>query len=246
MDIATFWEICLQFEYDKELLVGGLTQWLHAEQPDEILDCACGTGFPSLDLIKKGYNITCTDGSSEMLKAFKRNAQHAGLIVEPLCVLWQDLKNTFDPVFDIVMCRGSSLIYVNGWDTDHEPQESLILESLKNFFHCLRPGGTLYIDTTSEENLIRFEPEHSSFGPSKINDDQISLEEVVWSDKTNNLRTWHSTLKVNDRHFEFKRHSYFLPHDKLKDILADAGFEEIRSITIPGEHYAVFVAKKAK
>src|SRR5438309_2204240 len=111
MDIATLWQLCLHLEYDRAELVAGLEEWLGGEKDKKILDCACGTGFPAIDLIQKGYNITCTDGSELMLKEFKRNADAAGVRASTHCIRWGDLSGHFRSEFDIVMCRGSSLIY---------------------------------------------------------------------------------------------------------------------------------------
>src|SRR5258705_1401504 len=160
MDIAELWEVCLQFEYNKDLLVQGIEEWINAQSNNEkILDCACGTGFPSIHLLQKGFDITCTDASAEMLKHFKKNAIKEGIRAEPICIRWQELSKYFNACFDIVMCRGNSLIYVDGWDIDNLPDEKLISESLINFGKCLKPNGVLYIDTTSESNLNSLKPE---------------------------------------------------------------------------------------
>ena len=150
MNIAMLWDICLRFEYDQELLVSSLGKWLEGQKHQKILDCACGTGFPSLELIKMGYNITCSDASAEMLALFNENARKVGLSINPVCIKWQLLGAQFCSQFDIVICRGSSLIYADCWDFDNMPDEKVIYDSLKSFRDCLAPGGILYVDTTSE------------------------------------------------------------------------------------------------
>ena len=72
MNIVDLWELCLKVEYNEELLVEGLEEWFKIQTSHEnILDCACGTGFPSIKLLKKGYNVTCSDASTEMLERFE-------------------------------------------------------------------------------------------------------------------------------------------------------------------------------
>lgn len=67
-----------------------------------ILDTACGTGFPSLDLIKKGYkNVTCSDGDPRHVKILKKKLKKENLQVPVTQAKWQTLM--LDKEFDVVL-----------------------------------------------------------------------------------------------------------------------------------------------
>ena len=243
MDMATLWQTCLQFEYDRERLVDGLDQWLGGRTHLKILDAACGSGFPALDLIKRGYRITCADGSQSMLAAFRRNAVNAGVTVVPQCVLWADLSKHFQGEFDVVMCRGSSLIYAGAWESERIQDRSAMWEALRSFADCVAPGGVLYVDTTSEANLELRDPENNAYEPRVIDGKTVELSEVVSTDRKNRIRTWKSMLKVDGAAHEITRYSHYLPHEELIEMLQACGLRNIRKEQISGEHYTVFVAK---
>lgn len=80
-----------------------------------ILDCACGTGNPSLSLVRDGYNVTCSDGSAHMLGLIAENASRIGVAVDVVAqpVLWEQLCEYFgENHFDAVICSGNSLCHL--------------------------------------------------------------------------------------------------------------------------------------
>lgn len=244
LNIAECWDIILQFEYDKEIILSGIESFLSRFREKKILDCACGTGFLSLDLIRKGYDITCSDGSELMLNQFRRNADKIGVKVEPYRYNWSELSEKFADTFDLVMCRGSSLIYVNAWDTAHTNTVNEIYLSLRNFYECLHPGGWLYVDTTSESNLKRDNPELIDYQKKIIDGYQIKLTDKVFTDHQRRIRIWEPTILIDKTEYRSVRYSSYLPHPELIGLLRDCGFTNIQKIDIDGEHYDVFIARK--
>lgn len=245
MDITHLWETCLQFEYDRETLVDSLAQWITDSGRNNIIDAACGTGFPALDLIKRGFQITCSDGSPHMLEKFRQNALRAGIAVEPHCVTWHNLRSRFFGEFDAVMCRGSSLIYAGTWDDDGSPDPSALEDALSNFYDCLQRGGLLYVDTTAHHSLATVDAPQSRTYPIRVVDGQtIRLSEIIYTDLSCRLRRWVSKLVVDDIQYEFCRYSHYLRHDELAILLEKVGFVGVKRYDIPGEHYDVFLAHK--
>lgn len=243
MKISKVWDICLRFEYDEKKLTKGLGKFLKRFKDKKILDPACGTGFAILDLIDQGYDITCSDGSAEMLNELKVNAKEKGISISPHLLKWSELSNKFSHQFDVVMCRGSSLIYGSSWDSSRKNGEVVIQNALKNFYACLKSGGTVYVDTTTEENLERVE-EYITYKPKKINGVLVGLSDRVTTNKKSGLRTWTPTFTIGAKTYRLKRYSYYLPHEKLIRMMENCGFKNIRKQKVEGEHYQVFIAEK--
>ena len=128
-DVGTLWDLCLHSEYDRDQLVGSIADWIGPPDGRKVLDAACGSGFPALTLHKLGYDVTCTDGSSFMLERFRRNAEAAGVPIEPREALWEELEGIYPASFDVVMCRGCSFIYAGTFETDADSAFSTLPRS---------------------------------------------------------------------------------------------------------------------
>ncbi|HRK26050.1 MAG TPA: methyltransferase domain-containing protein [Chitinophagales bacterium] len=100
-------------QYDKEGFAQGtigecnfLETELDFNKALKILDIGCGTGRHSIEMTKRGYNITGIDLSASMLKRAKEKAKQNGVKVD----FWQhDARNLpFVKEFDvaIMLCEG--------------------------------------------------------------------------------------------------------------------------------------------
>jgi len=243
-EVGSVWDLCLSAEYDQEQLVSGIARWLGPPGESDVLDCACGSGFPSLDLHRLGYRLTCTDGSALMLERFRRKAHAAGVTLEPRQARWEELGALYPAMFDVVLCRGCSLIYAGTWDSDAEPDWSAFVTAVENFVCCLRPGGRLYVDTTTEEDLHGEYPQVAEYGPHLIDGHRVQWRERVTADPDKGVRSWHVTLRVDDTLVGFERKSHYVPHAKFVRVLEDAGLVDVGPVEIPGERYAVFVGRR--
>jgi SAM-dependent methyltransferase len=232
-------------EFDRARLVRGLAEWLGPPDDLEVLDCACGSGFPSLDLYHLGYNLTCTDASQLMLNRFRRKAEAGEVELRPIQARWEELESLYPDRFDVVMCRGSSLIYAGTWDSDADPDWSALEASVQSFVRCVRPGGRLYVDSTQEEDLLVEDPSWETHEPRNIDGHLIELRERVLSEPDAGVRRWLVELGIDGETFEFERKSHFLPHTKLTTLLEDTGLQDVARAEVQGERYAVFSGRKA-
>jgi SAM-dependent methyltransferase len=242
--VGTVWELCLSVEFDRARLVRGLAEWLGPPDDLEVLDCACGSGFPSLDLYHLGYNLTCTDASQLMLDRFRRKAEAAEVELRPIQARWEELESLYPDRFDVVMCRGSSLIYAGTWDSDADPDWSALEASVRSFVRCVRPGGRLYVDSTQEEDLLVEDPSWEVHEPRDIDGHLIELRERVLSEPDAGARRWEVELAIDGETHEFERHSHYLPHAKLTALLEDTGLQDVGRTEVQGERYAVFSGRK--
>ncbi len=243
-EVVNVWDLCLATEYDHDELLRGLADWLGPPDDSRVLDCACGTGFPALDLHELGYRMSCTDGSAFMLERFRRKASAAGIALEPTQARWEELGALYPELFDVVMCRGCSLIYAGTWDTEAEPDWSVFVASVENFVRCLRPGGRLYIDTTREEELHGEYPQVEEHAPRTIDGHRVEWRERITADPQTRVRSWQVSLRVDDASVDFERKSHFVPHADFVKVLEDAGLEGVNRVEVPGERYAVFVGRR--
>lgn len=239
-DIGVIWDLCLTVEYDRDQLIRGLTAWLGDANSLEILDCACGNGFPALDLHRLGYQVTCTDASAMMLQRFRRNAVAAGFDLAPLQASWEELQSLYPNRFDVVLCRGSSLIYAGTWDSESDPDPSALENSIRSMVGCLRPSGRLYVDSTHEDDLLVIDSGWLEHTPRSVHGHDIEMREKVLAEPDIGVRRWLIHGRLDGAPFEIERKSHFLTHSKLTGLLEAAGLEDVGRIDVTGENYAVF------
>ncbi len=108
-----------------------------------VLDLACGTGGPTLELAGRGYRVIGIDASSDMLRIARRKAAQLGLDAE---FVEGDMRRLwFEEEFDAATCFFTSINY-NLSDDD-------VLATLRGVYRSLRPGGVFLADTVNP--LIR-------------------------------------------------------------------------------------------
>jgi SAM-dependent methyltransferase len=242
-DVGALWDLCLSTEYDLDRVVHSLAEWLGPPDGLRILDCACGSGFPALDLHRRGYQLTCTDASPLMLERFRRNARSAGIDLEPRQARWEELDELYAGRFDVVLCRGCSLIYAGTFETDTEPDRLALESSIRSLARCLRPGGRLYVDTAPEEPHDE-DSLWTKHAPRTIHGHRVELHERVRADHEAGIRQWTVQLRIDRASFDFERKSHYLPHAELARLLHDAGLEDVARTEVAGERYEVFVGQR--
>ncbi|WP_048148035.1 class I SAM-dependent methyltransferase [Palaeococcus ferrophilus] len=100
-----------------------------------VLDLACGTGIPTLELAERGYDVVGLDLHGEMLRIARRKAEGRGLSVEFL--QGDALSINFEDEFDAVTMFFSSITYFD---------ESAIKQLFNSVKRALRPGGVFIAD----------------------------------------------------------------------------------------------------
>jgi SAM-dependent methyltransferase len=242
-DIGALWEFCMYFEFDREVTADGIAAWLGPADGLRVLDCACGSGFPALELARRGYDLTCTDGSEAMLTHFRRNARLAGIELDAELVRWDDLPKRYGGTFDVVMNRGGgNYIYAGVWDEEGLATRTAMSDALGQWIACVRPGGRFYVDITRAADLARPEPNRVRHPAMLVGEHVVEIEEEIGIDRDTMIRIWQAVLTVDGEEHEFRRRCRPLQHAELIDILTSHGLVEVRKTPIRGEYYDVYTA----
>lgn len=244
-DIGTVWELCMHFEFRREETADGIAEWLGPPAGLRILDCACGSGFPAIELARRGYQVTCTDGSEMMLRHFRRNVRLEGIDLEAELVLWDDLPLRHGGQFDVVLNRGcGNYRYAGVWDGGGLAERPAMATAIGQWAACLRPGGRFYVDIPSDRDPVDARPADTTHPTLRIGEHTVELKERISIDAGTGIRTWHTWLTVDGACHEFERRAHHIRHRELIDILNDLGLLDVRKVDIRGEYYDVYCATR--
>jgi ubiquinone/menaquinone biosynthesis C-methylase UbiE len=182
-----------------------------------VLDLACGTGTIACLLARRGYQVTATDGSEEMLTqamtkaaALEENA--------PLFVLQAMPKLHLPEPVDAVVSTLDSLNYLT--------REKDLRETFCRVYRCLKPGGQFIFDVNTPYKLRRMN------GQMYMDETEDSF--CVWRTFFSE-RTQCCTYQVDlfhqrsdgawDRDFEEHRERAWT-EEQLRAFLSEAGFDK--------------------
>ncbi len=117
---------------------------------ERVLDIACGTGGPTLELARRGYVVVGVDLHSEMVEVAREKARRMGVKVEFRVVDARRLGEVFPrESFDAATMFFSSINYMLSLD-----DLASLLESVK---HVLRDKGVFVADTPNPyDSMYRY------------------------------------------------------------------------------------------
>lgn len=133
-----------------------------------VLDAACGTGGHAIALTRRGYRVTGSDISAQMIARAQANAAHAGVEIPFRVARFQDLYATFGPQFDAVLCLGNSL--------PHVLSDAAALESVLNLRGCLRAEGVLILHNLNYDKRWKEKPRWFAVNSGML----ANRETLVW------------------------------------------------------------------
>ena len=182
-----------------------------------VLDLACGTGTIACLLAAKGYEVTATDLSEEMLTQAMSKA--AALERPPLFVRQSMPRLRLPEPVDAVVSTLDSLNYLT--------RERDIRETFCRVYRSLRPGGSFLFDVNTPYKLRRMD--------AQLYTDETEDSYCVWrtffSEKTK-ICTYQVDLfrlledGAWERDYEEHRERAW-SEAELTAFLTDAGFEQI-------------------
>jgi SAM-dependent methyltransferase len=162
-----------------------------------VLDCPCGHGRHSIELARRGCQVTGVDISQYSLTFARRSAEQAALRIEFVEADMLDLPDLGR--FDAAITLGNSFGYM-----DHEGTSKFV----RSVAAGLAPGGRWLIDcgAAAESLLPHLQPELTyEVGPYRMRAcnsylaDKSCLEteyEIACNGKTETRRNWHFVFTV--------------------------------------------------
>lgn len=194
---------------------------IYKKKPGLILDLACGTGNLTIELDKRGYDMTGLDLSAEMLSvAVSKNNNQSG----ENNILWinQDMRSfELYGTVDSVICCFDSLNYIRD-----EKDIKKCFDLVRNY---LNPGGLFIFDVTSK---YKFEVIYAE------NNFVLEKKNIFCSwqnsyDKKNKTCDFYLNFFVREsdgsyrRYREIQREKYY-SGEFLTETLLAAGFGDIK------------------
>ena len=184
-----------------------------------VLDLACGTGTISCLLAQKGYQVTATDGSEEMLTQAMQKA--AALEGRPPLFLHQTMPRLrlLEPV-DAAVSTLDSLNYLT--------REKDIRETFCRVYRWLKPGGMFIFDVNTPYKLQRMDGQMYM----DETEDSFCVWRTFFSERTRVCTYQVDLFRLRrdgtwDRDFEEHRERAWT-QEELRTYLTDAGFTDIR------------------
>lgn len=193
-----------------------LERELGLERGMKILDLPCGHGRHSIELAKRGYEVTGQDLNSFFLKKAEQDAEKTGVKIR-----WQkgDMREVlFESEFDVALNLFTSFGYFESEEDD--------LKVLKQFAKSLKPSGQFVMDVINRDRIMRVFSAHDG---KALPDGSLAVTEREFDftssrNKERRVRMWPDG-KINDVTLSLRMYSL---HELIKMCQA-AGLEYISS-----------------
>lgn len=198
--------------------VDNLIPLLKLKKDEQILDLCCGPGRHTLELARRGFQVTGVDRNNQYLRKAKRLAK----IEKYSCAFHSaDMREYRRPeTFDAAMNLFTSIGYFDDPEDDRRV--------LKNLYDSLKPGGRLLIDTQGREIIARIFTERDWQEKSGV----FYLEERHPVDDWARIRVRWIRLEATGQKQEFLTHLRLFTGAQLREWLLETGF---RSVQIFGD-----------
>ena len=130
----------MMHDVDRDAWIAYLDVFLKKANAVDVMDCACGTGINAISLRQRGYHVTGSDVSSDMLSEARNNALLSG--ARDIVFICEDMRKlkVHKPI-DAIVCVCDGVNYLTSMK-----DESSFFEHANA---CLKPGGLLLFDVST-------------------------------------------------------------------------------------------------
>ncbi len=188
-----------------------LERTLNLEPGARVLDLCCGQGRISVELARRGYQVTGLDLSEYLLGLARERAQAAGVEVEWVRRDMRDLP--WREEFDAIVSVFTSFGYL---ETDEEDGKVLVAAG-----RALKPGGGLVLCLHNrEQTALFFQPkcwtEHEG---------HLVLDESTWDERAGRIRMTRTIVAPDGARRQTGFVLRFYAPSELARMLARAGLD---------------------
>lgn len=124
------WEAAIEQQATQ---LSSIMQDIWGTRASNILDVACGIGTQALGLATQGYQVTASDLSQGAIRRAAEEAQKRGLAIPFSVCDMRQVHQQHQGTFDVVIACDNAVPHLL---TDDD-----ILQALRSFYACTRPGG---------------------------------------------------------------------------------------------------------
>ncbi|MFW5952579.1 MAG: class I SAM-dependent methyltransferase [Candidatus Natronoplasma sp.] len=226
----SFWEEFKQILFSEERIkktpyqVDRFVDLLDLKKGNKILDQCCGIGRHSLELARRGYEVTGVDITRKYLEEAREEARKEKLDVEFIKADIREFKR--DDFYNACINFYTSFGY--------SPSEDENIKVIENVYSSLKPEGGFLLDVMGKEVLDKIYTDEDLW---RI-DEGYFLEERMIKEDINMLE---SSWKLIGDDGEVKEHRFMYKlytEKELKNLLKDVGFKEVETYgNLDGDRY---------
>ncbi len=220
-----------------------------------VLDAACGTGFPLIELCRMGFtDLSGADADADLLARFRAAIAADATLHDwqPDLVLarWQELPQRIARRYDVVLNIDAAIGFMDSWlPGEMRVGEAAIFarvtEVLRNFHSMTRPGGRFFIGL--QKNNHKGNRYHPMFvGRMQLGGIEAEAHWNMSYDWQRRIKTWVNVVTAGGRTYRQTRHSYLFDLAELAGLLRAAGFASVEQLPTPdGLYEDILIARRA-
>lgn len=187
----------------------------------KVLDVMCGYGRHTLELAKRGIQVTAVDNLTDYIDEIKEKALSENLEISCIREDVQELK--LNQEYDAVICMGNSLQFFNYDDAK---------KLLSNISGHLIKSGKFFINTWSLTEIVVKQFSEKSWG--RIGE-IIYLNESKWAFQPTRIETKSIMIAENGNKEERESVDYIFSIAEMETMLTNTGFTLNEIYSIPGK-----------